>query len=147
MLLKPGKQTSYHLGVLHQSCLRRIVWVKFLNHVRNSEILKRTDQLQIRLHVTIRRLRRFRHVSRMDDDRLLKYLLEWHLRRGKRTRGRKRTTWLSCIEEDLEMVTKRVGIDYIERKQMVVNRLRWRAMLRKANEVVVEQLDQHTDYG
>lgn len=74
------------------------------------------------------------------EDRLPEYLLEWHPRHGKRTRERKRTTWLSCIEEDLEMVTGRVGIDSL-------NRSSWRAMLQKACEVVVEQPNSHNDDG
>ena len=55
-------------------------------------------------------------MSRMDDDRLPKHLLEWHPRHEKRTRGRKRATWLSCSKEDLDMVTGRVGIDYTQGK-------------------------------
>lgn len=82
----------------------------------------------------------------MDEDRLPKYLLEWHPRHGKKTRGRKRTTWLSC-NEDLEMVTGRVGIDYVQEKQTTLNRSRWRAMLQKACEVVAEQPNSHIDDG
>ena len=109
-----NKLQIHCLEVFHQSCLRRILRVEFFNHVRNSEILKRKNQSQIRFLVAIRRLRWFGHVLRMYAGRLPKYLLELHPRNGKRTRGRKRTTWLSCVEEDLEMVTGRVGVDFME---------------------------------
>ena len=81
--------------------------------IHRLEVLQRTNQSQIRFLVAIRRLRWFGHVLRMDAGRLPKYLLEMHPRNEKRTRGRKRTTWLSCVEEDLEMVTGRVGIDFM----------------------------------
>ena len=116
-------------------------------HPRNSEILQRTNQSQSKLLMEIKRFRWFRDLSYMDDGRLPKYLLEWHPRHGKRTWGRKRTTWLSCIEEGLEMITGRVGINYIQGRQMVLNRSRLGKMLRKVSEVVFGQPYPHDDDG
>ena len=90
--------------------------MKFFNHVRNSETLQRTNQSQIELLMEIRHFRWFGYVSCMDDGRLTKYLLEWHPGPGKKTRGRKSTTWLNCIEENLEIITGKVGIDYIHKE-------------------------------
>lgn len=132
-----NKLQIHRLEVFHQSCLRWILRVKLFIHVRNSEILQRTNQSQSKLLMEIKRFRWFRDLSYMDDGRLPKYLLEWHPRHGKRTWGRKRTTWLSCIEEGLEMITERVGIDYIQGRQMALNHSRLGKMLRKASEVVV----------
>ena len=142
-----NKLQIHRLEVFHQSCLRWILRVKLFIHVRNSEILQRTNQSQSKLLMEIKRFRWFRDLSYMDDGRLPKYLLEWHPRHGKRTWGRKRTTWLSCIEEGLEMITGRVGIDYIQGRQMVLNRSRLGKMLRKASEVVVGQPYPHDDDG
>ena len=142
-----NKLQIHRLEVFHQSCLRWILRVKLFIHVRNSEILQRTNQSQSKLLMEIKRFRWFRDLSYMDDGRLPKYLLEWHPRHGKRTWGRKRTTWLSCIEEGLEMITGRVGTDYIQGRQMVLNRSRLGKMLRKASEVVVGQPYPHDDDG
>ena len=142
-----NKLQIHRLEVFHQSCLRWILRVKLFIQVRNSEILQRTNQSQSKLLMEIKRFRWFRDLSYMDDGRLPKYLLEWHPRHGKRTWGRKRTTWLSCIEEGLEMITGRVGTDYIQGRQMVLNRSRLGKMLRKASEVVVGQPYPHDDDG
>ena len=142
-----NKLQIHRLEVFHQSCLRWILRVKLFIHVRNSEILQRTNQSQSKLLMEIKRFRWFRDLSYMDDGRLPKYLLEWHPRHGKRTWGRKRTNWLSCIEEGLEMITGRVGIDYIQGRQMALNRSRLGKILRKASEVVVGQPYPHDDDG
>ena len=142
-----NKLQIHRLEVFHQSCLRWILRVKLFIHVRNSEILQRTNQSQSKLLMEIKRFRWFRDLPYMDDGRLPKYLLEWHPRHGKRTWGRKRTTWLSCIEEGLEMITERVGIDYIQGRQMALNHSRLGKMLRKASEVVVGQPYPHDDDG
>ena len=142
-----NKLQIHRLEVFHQSCLRWILRVKLFIQVRNSEILQRTNQSQSKLLMEIKRFRWFRDLSYMDDGRLPKYLLEWHPRHGKRTWGRKRTNWLSCIEEGLEMITGRVGIDYIQGRQMALNRSRLGKILRKASEVVVGQPYPHDDDG
>ena len=142
-----NKLQIHRLEVFHQSCLRWILRVKLFIHVRNSEILQRTNQSQSKLLMEIKRFRWFRDLSYMDHGRLPKYLLEWHPRHGKRTWGRKRTNWLSCIEEGLEMITGRVGIDYIQGRQMALNRSRLGKILRKASEVVVGQPYPHDDDG
>ena len=141
-----NKLQIHRLEVFHQSCLQWILRVKLFIHVRNSEILQRTNQSQSKLLMEIKRFRWFRDLSYMDDGRLPKYLLERHPRHGKRTWGRKRTTWLSCIE-GLEMITGRVGIDYIQGRQMVLNRSRLGKMLRKVSEVVFGQPYPHDDDG
>ena len=60
-----NNQQIHRLEVFHQSCLRRILKVKFFHHVRNTDILQRTNQSHIRILVAIIRLRCF--VSRMDE--------------------------------------------------------------------------------
>lgn len=55
------------MKVFHQFCLKRILRVKFFNHLRNSEKLQRTNQYQIRLLVAIRHLKWFGHPSRIGD--------------------------------------------------------------------------------
>ena len=52
-----NKLQIHRLEKFHQSCLMKILWVKFFNHVTNSKILQRKSQSQVRLLVAIRRLR------------------------------------------------------------------------------------------
>ena len=83
----------------------------------------------------------------MKDDRLQKYLLDWYPQHGKRSIGRRRTTWINCIEDDLELVTGRIGISYQQGKDLALNRLRWRELLRISRDTIVEQPDPHNDDG
>ena len=52
-----NKLQIHRLEKFHQSCLMKILRVKFFNHVTNSKILQRKSQSQVRLLVAIRRLR------------------------------------------------------------------------------------------
>ena len=55
--------------------------------------------------------------------------------------------WEKMREEKDKMITVRVGIDYIQGRQMALNRSRLGTMLRKASEVVVGQPYPHDDDG
>ena len=76
------KKVTNTLEVFHKFCLKRILRAKFFNHRKSSNKLQRTNQSQIRLLVTIRRLRWFEIVLRIYYGCLFKYLLEWHTTHG-----------------------------------------------------------------
>ena len=89
MLLRPGKKSYKFIGGIPQ-VLKRILQAKFFNHRKSSNKLQRTNQSQIRLLVTIRRLRWFGLVPRMYYGCLFKYLLEWHTSHAKQLQVRKK---------------------------------------------------------
>ena len=135
------KAQIHRLEVFHQTCLRRILRVKYFHHVRNIDILQRTKQQAIRVLLAIKRLSWYGHVVRMNENRLPKYLLDWHPRHGKRSSGRQRVTWLECIEADLELVSGRIGIKHQQGKVMAADRKTWGAMLQNTKDIELKQPD------
>ena len=78
------------LETFHHYCLRRILRVRWFHRVRNEEVLNRASVLPIKQIIGSKRLQWFGHVSRMTDDPLPYYLLDWKPKHRKRSRGRPR---------------------------------------------------------
>ena len=135
----------HRLETFHQSCLRRILRVRYFHHVTNEEILRRTSLLRIRMMIGIRRLRWYGHVVRMPDGRLQKYLLDWQPRHGKRSAGAQRITWIKCVQDDLDIISGIEGATHQQGIVMAKDRKAWGAMLRKARDIEFEQPDPHMD--
>ena len=75
----------------------------------------------------------------MDSNRLPNYILDWTPKHGKRSAGRKRVTWMDCVEEDLALLTGRTGITHLQGKVLAINRKAWGLMLRKGKDIKIEQ--------
>ena len=88
--------------MFHQRCLIRIRW---FHHVRNTDVLKQAQTTSVETLVAARRLRWFGHVVRMTEKWLSGFLLDWKPNFGKRSRGRPRTAWISCVLEDVALFT------------------------------------------
>ena len=137
----------HRLEVFHQSCLRRILRIRFFHQIRNVDVLQRIKISSIRVLLAIKRLKWYGHVVRMNNSRLPKYLLDWYPKHGHRSVGRQRTTWIKCVEEDLELLSGRVGITHQQGQTMAADRKRWSTMLRKGKENFAEQPDSLGDEG
>ena len=94
--------------VFHQRCLRRILKIRW--NYSNAEVLKRANIAPVDVHIRAARLRWFGHVVRMPEERVPNYLLDWIPMHGKRSRGRPRKNWLSCVLEDAASF---IGVDNI----------------------------------
>ena len=70
------------LETFHQYCLRRILRVRWFHKVRNEVVLERASISALADMVATKRLRWFGHVSRMPEERLPNYLLDWKPRHG-----------------------------------------------------------------
>ena len=114
------------LETFHQYCLRRILRVRWFHRVRNEEVLKRASVLPIKQIIGSKRLRWFGHVSRMPEDRLPYYLLDWKPKHGKRSRGRPRKHLNDVYIDDAEEKLNRTGITVDNLKGMAADRKRWR---------------------
>ena len=88
------------LETFHHYCLRRILRVRWFHRVRNEEVLNRASVLPIKQIIGSKRLRWFGHVSRMADDRLPYYLLDWKPKHRKQSRGRPRKDLNDVYIED-----------------------------------------------
>ena len=114
------------LESFHQYCLRRILKVKWFHRVRNEDVLKRASITSLADMIGSKRLRWFGHVSRMPEDRLPQYLLDWKPKHGKRSRGRPRKRLNDVYIEDAELRMNRSGLTIDSIKSMALDRKGWR---------------------
>ena len=120
------KKAEKKLRVFQQKCLRRILRVFYPNLVRNEEILRRTEQIDIIEEQTDRKWRWIGHMARKHPGHITKQAFEWKLG-GKRRRGRPRQTWMRVTEEEcvktlqmtLQQAMEKAG-DRVEWRRMVV---------------------------
>ena len=120
------------LETFHQYCLRRILRVRWFHRVRNEDILERASIAALADLVTTKRLRWFGHVSRMPEERLPNYLLDWKPKHGKRTRGRPRKTLNDVFIEDAEKRLDRHGLTIDCMKELAADRKGWRSSTRRS---------------
>jgi len=123
------------LEVFHQSCLRRILKVRFYHHVTNVSVLKQTRCTTIEQHIATMRLRWFGHVARMPDERLPKYLLNWTPKYGSRSAGYQRRLWTKTVEEDFNNFTEYDNLNSLQIQSIAADRKIWRGIVRKCNAI------------
>ena len=89
-------------------------------------MLNRASIQCIKQLIGSKRLRWFGHVSRLPEDRLPYYQLDWKPKHGKRSRGRPRKHLNDVYIEDTEERLNRSGITVENMKDMATDRKRWR---------------------
>ena len=129
------KKQMKRFEVFHQTSLRRILRIRWYYHVSNEEVLSRAGIKKIETFISAARLRWFGHVSRMSESRIPKFLLNWTPNYGKRSRGRPRKCWKSCILEDAANFTGAKNINIEAVNTLAADRLEWRRMLRRQRDV------------
>ena len=122
--------------VFHHRCLRRILKIKWFYHVSNADVLKRANIAPVDTFVRAARLRWFGHVVRMPEERTPNYLLHWIPKHGKRSRGRPRKNWLSCVLEDAAIFTGVDNITIEDAEQQATNRAHWRGLIHRRKELL-----------
>ena len=123
---------SRRLETFHQYCLRRILRVRWFHRVTNEDVLKRAGISALIDIIATKRLRWFGHVSRMPDDRLPNYLLDWKPKHGKRSRGRPRKTLNDVYVEDAEKRLDISGLTIDCMKMLAADRKGWRNTTRQS---------------
>ena len=120
--------------VFHQRCLRKILKIRWNYFVSNTEVLKRANIAPVDVFIKAARLRWFGHVVRMPEERIPNYLLHWIPKHGKRSRGRPRTSWLSCVLKDAALFTGVDNITLEAAEQKATDRVQWRGLIRRKKE-------------
>ena len=120
------------LESFHQYCLRRILRVRWFHRVRNEDVLRRASITALADIIATKRLRWFGHVSRMPEDRLPNYLLEWKPKHGKRSRGRPRKSLNDVFIEDAEQRLDRNGLTIDCMRRLAADRKGWRNITRRS---------------
>ena len=113
------------LNVFHESCLRRILGITYLDHITNDEILRRCNSRKLQDIVTERRMRFAGHVLRLPEQRHSKTAIKWTPLQGKRKKGRPVKTWRATFKEDLQ----NIGTKWEEVESVASNRERWRTLV------------------
>ena len=98
----------------------------------NEDVLKRAGISALIDIIATKRLRWFGHVSRMPDDRLPNYLLDWKPKDGKRSRGRPRKTLNDVYVEDAEKRLDISGLTIDCMKMLAADRKGWRTTTRQS---------------
>ena len=102
--------------------LRRILGVSMKDKIRNEEIRKRCEVVDIIEKVREARLRWYGHIGRKDAAEPVRSIMEMEI---KGNRGQLKKRWMDCINEDLTV--KKLTMD------MVRDRKKWRIRIRAAN--------------
>ncbi|KAL5248275.1 hypothetical protein ACHWQZ_G017455 [Mnemiopsis leidyi] len=123
---------SGRLETFHQYCLRRILRVRWFHRVKNDDVLKRAEISTLSDIIATKRLRWFGHVSRMPEDRLPNYLLDWKPKHGKRSKGRPRKGLNDVFIEDAEGSLNVSGLTIDCMKRLAADRKGWRNSTRRS---------------
>ena len=83
-----------------QRMLRHMAHVRWEDRVTNVEVRRRCGVRDIIEVLRRSRLRWFGHVSRREEDHVLRRAMEMEVE-GRRPRGRPRMRWRGCVEEDM----------------------------------------------
>ncbi|EPB78805.1 hypothetical protein ANCCEY_02084 [Ancylostoma ceylanicum] len=108
---------GFHLG-----CMRRIMKIRYVGHVTNEEVLRRSSTTSLHVIIAQCRLRLAGHILRMPQQRIPHGAVSWIPPNGKRPRGRPRNTWGRTFANDLKLM----NISREEGEVLAQDRQRWR---------------------
>ena len=115
------KEIENRLRIFESNCLRRIMNIKWYEHITEEEVRRRSGQPSVVQKLRHQRWRYYGHVLRMGEERLPKQVLSW-TPEGSRRRGRPKETWRRTIQSDIR--TKELNAEEVE--NVAANREDWR---------------------
>ncbi|KAI8489012.1 hypothetical protein Bbelb_332360 [Branchiostoma belcheri] len=101
---------------------RRILKVRWQDHITNEEILRRAKTQPLGDIITGKRVQLAGHILRLSSQRHSKTAMTWVPPGGRRKRGRPKNTWRITFKEDL----KRANIAWEEAEEAAATRPRWK---------------------
>ena len=107
------------------TCLRKILRIRWPETIRNEDLWERTGQNPLAKEIGRRKWRWLGHTLRKPIGSITRQSLTWNPQ-GTRKRGRPRTTWRRCLEEDM----KREGYSWSTLQRLAQDRDGWRAVVR-----------------
>ena len=117
--------------MFQQSCLRRILRIKWSDKISREGVLKIAQVPPIQVWLREQRLRYLGHVQRSGDTRMTFQVLHSQAERGKRKTGGQPTTYRSAVKEDMKMF----DIDQKTWQEDAENRPEWRRMVKEGAEI------------
>ncbi|XP_078619529.1 uncharacterized protein LOC144886675 [Branchiostoma floridae x Branchiostoma japonicum] len=121
---KSSARLNKKLDVFHQRNLRKILKVRWQEHITNEEILRRANSQPLSKIITGKRMQLAGHILRLPNHRHSKTAMTWIPPGGKRKRGRPKNTWRRTFNEDL----KGVNITWGMAEQTASDRGRWKLL-------------------
>ena len=113
------------MNVLEMKCLRSLVGVSRIDKVMNEEVRRRAGiERELASIADQRVLRWFRHVERMDENRVARKVLMAEVSGG-RVRGRPRLGWMDGVK----VVLGNRGMTVEAARQCAKDRKEWRALV------------------
>ena len=119
------KMITHRLNVFNQKCLRKILGISFSDHIKNEEVLKRSEVETIADLIKQKRVRWAGHVLRMPECRHPKTAFSWKPRSGKRRQGRPLITWRATCKKDLQTI----GVDCDDAARVASDRELWKILV------------------
>ena len=126
---KQTAKTMHRLDVFHHRCLRKILKIKWQDHVSNQELLQRAGQREMRAIIQDRRLRFVGHLYRRPLSCPARTALNWVPRHGRRGRGRPRMTWRRTLKRDVEQM----NLGEMSVEDAAQDRSRWRSLVARCS--------------
>jgi hypothetical protein len=115
------KTTIRKVQTFTNSCLRRILRIRWPDTISNANLWERAGQLPIEEQIRKRRWGWIGHTLRKPPTNVTRQALKWNPQ-GKRRRGRPRNTW----RRDLEADTTKMGYTWNQLERMAQDRGLWR---------------------
>ena len=120
------------LETIQQRHLRRIMKIKWSDHVSNIEVLKRAKMDSIESVLATNQLRWTGHVLRMGEDRIPRMLLYGELESGRRSAGGQKLRYKDVIKRHLKGMKINIG----NWETMAANRGMWRSSLHEGKAII-----------
>nr|KAG5689204.1 hypothetical protein BaRGS_014860 [Batillaria attramentaria] len=118
------KTTIRKVQTFINSCLRRILQIRWPDTISNIDLWQRTHQLPAEDEIRRRRWGWLGHTLRKPTSNTTRQALTWNPQ-GKQKRGRPRNTW----RRDLEADTKKMGYTWRQLETMAQDRGLWRTVV------------------
>ncbi|KAK7103731.1 hypothetical protein V1264_018575 [Littorina saxatilis] len=118
------KTTIRKVQTFINSCLRRVLKIRWPETISNADLWERTCQLPAEELIRKRRWGWIGHTLRKPSTNITRQALRWNPQ-GKRKRGRPRNTW----RRDLEADTRKMGYTWSQIERMAQDRGLWRAVV------------------
>ena len=106
------------------NCLRKILKIRWYDHVSEEELRRRTGQQSVVEKIKIARWKWYGHVLRMPDERIPKQALDWRPE-GRRRIGRPKDTWRRTLTRETNQ--KNLQEDDVRRR--AEDRATWRSFV------------------
>ena len=121
---KTNNTIENKLRVFENSCLGKILKIKWTDKVSNKEVEERSGVRNIVKEIGRRKWKWIGHVMRMDNNRHPKVAMRW-TPPGKRKRGRPKGNWRRSVESEM----KDSGYSWGEIEKKAKERTEWRCLV------------------